>query len=197
MERHQFLANFQGAGFGSKNENFWKLEGPKNFWLWWRVPPILGYFIEVETVDVCWICNHCGNKLNIFNLHMSSYHRNQKTLSSGCFLKTFDCGDVCHQSSATLSRWRQSPRSPTVPSHLTPHLYWNLNDTICALPRRKVWIWHFEFTFGIWYLWGFGASPSQDQYWSVNDTIWELWKAPSWREDNKAEIIRLLQLIQL
>ena len=102
-----------------------------------------------------------------------------------------DCGDVCHQSSATLSRWRQSPGSPTAPSHLTPHLYWNLNDTICALPRRKVWIWHFEFTFCIWkVVVGFvGASPSQDQYWSVNDTIWELWKAPAWREDNKAEII--------
>ena len=99
------------------------------------------------------------------------------------------------QSSATLSRWRQSPRSPTAPSHLTPHLYWNLNDTICALPRCKVWIWHFEFT--IWNLVRFGASPSEDQYWSVNDTIWDPWKAPPWREDNKAEIIRLLQLIQL
>ena len=110
--------------------------------------------------------------------------------------KTFDFGDdVWQQSSATLSRWRQSPRSPTAPSHLTPHLYWNLNDTICALPRRKVWIWHFEFT--IWNLVRFGASPSEDQYWSVNDTIWDPWKAPPWREDNKAEIIRLLQLIQL
>ena len=87
-----------------------------------------------------------------------------------------DCGDVCHQSSATLSRWRQSPGSPTAPSHLTPHLYWNLNDTICALPRRKVWIWHFEFKFCVWNLVvGFvGASPSQDQYWSVNDTIWNV-----------------------
>ena len=42
---------------------------------------------------------------------------------------------------------------------------------------------------------GVGASPLQDQYWSVNDTIWE-WKAPPGREDNKAEIILQLTTIK-
>ena len=55
--------------------------------------------------------------------------------------------DMCDQSAATLSRWRQSSGSPG-PSHLTPHLYWNLNDTICALPPRT-----FVFTFAIWICW--------------------------------------------
>ena len=143
------------------------------------------HFIDGGEMPAPWLM-FVEKWLNIFNFQMK-----WKLGKSWRDQKTFDCGDVCHQSSATLSRWRQSPRSPTAPSHLTPHLYWNLNDTICALPRRRVWIWHFEFTFGVCGV--VGASPSQDQYWSVKDTIWE-WKAPSWREDNKAEIIRLLQL---
>ena len=60
-------------------------------WMVRRVPPILGHFIEVETIP--WI--------------------------------------------------------PTAPSHLTSHLYWNLNDTICALQGSNFWIWYFESTFGI------------------------------------------------
>lgn len=120
--------------------------GPKaSDWLQ-CVPPILAHFYfhlwdQIQpSFSKCAIA--CGNWVPwaCFGQKIEKYWK-------------LDCGDVCHQSSATLSRWRQSPRSPPAPSHLTPHLYWNLNDTICALPRRKVWIRHFEFTFGIWKWW--------------------------------------------
>ena len=185
VEYFQFSHGF----VSQKPENFVFWLFSENFWLCRRVPPILGHFIEVETIPQLMFVEYA----TIVEMSWIWYHRNQKTFSSGCFLKTFDFGDVWHQSSATLSRWRQSPRSPTAPSHLTPHLYWNLNDTICALPRRRVWIWHLNSRLVSGVCGVVGASPSQDQYWSVKDTIWE-WKAPSWREDNKAEIIRLLQL---
>ena len=67
--------------------------------------------------------NHFGIGLNIFNFHMNWYHgtppilgqffkgqvldQKMKASESWRDQKTFDCGDVCHQSSATLSRWRQ------------------------------------------------------------------------------------------
>ena len=55
---------------------------------------------------------------------------------------------TCATNLRPLYRGGDNPQDPPGPSHLTPHLYWNLNDTICALPPRT-----FVFTFAIWICW--------------------------------------------
>lgn len=85
---------------------------PRPLYRWGDNPP----------VDICWICNHCGKILNIFNFHMIWYHgmpptfwtKNWKLLKSGGTKKLLTMA-TCATNPRPLYRGGDNPLDPPQP----------------------------------------------------------------------------------